>query len=136
MSNSENIFIIGVGSNVVDREAFVEAAIEALMSKFIHVSASEVYESDEFGNPDGAAKYCNAVVAGRTELSCEELEKWLKNYEKEQGRTEITDIEHKIFIDLDLVVWNSRILRPTDFERAYFNIGYRYLLAGGALENY
>lgn len=134
--NSTGSFIIGIGSNVVDRETFVTAAIEAIMSKFAGVSASEVYESDEYGKPDSGIKYCNAVVSGNSYISREELEAWLKEYEKEQGRTEISDVEHKIYIDLDLVVWNNKILRPTDFERPYFNVGYRYLLANGALENY
>jgi hypothetical protein len=41
----------------------------------------------------------------------------------------------QVSIDLDLVIFDSRILRPKDFERHYFNIGYRELLANGSFQD-
>jgi 7,8-dihydro-6-hydroxymethylpterin-pyrophosphokinase len=60
--------------------------------------------------------------------------KFLKDWEAECGRTQVDTLEGIIPIDLDLVIWDEHIKRPKDFERHYFNLGYRELLAKGAYE--
>ena len=50
------------------------------------------------------------------------------------GRTQVDTLEGIIPIDLDLVIWNQHIKRPKDFERHYFNQGYRELLSKGSYE--
>ena len=60
--------------------------------------------------------------------------KMLKKWEADHGRTMEDTLSGVIKIDLDLVIWNEHILRPKDFERHYFNRGYRELLAKGAFE--
>lgn len=62
------------------------------------------------------------------------LVKFLKDWESLQGRTRVSSEEGVVPIDLDLVIFDSRILRPKDFERHYFNKGYRELLANGAFQ--
>ena len=129
-------FIIGLGSNVEERSSIIASTIEKLMSTFTKVSVSPVYETPAFGKEsDESLRYCNAVATGGTDMGRDEFIKWLKEYELEAGRNRIDDIAGKIALDLDLVVWDHKIVRQTDFERPYFNIGYRYLLANGALED-
>lgn len=124
--------VIGIGSNTSDRQFQIEKAIEALLTKFEQGQVSDVYESEAVNGKD--APYLNAVFAGITTLDMDATIKWLKETERNAGRTEIDSIEGKISLDLDLVIWDRRIIRPKDFDRHYFNIGYRQLLATGAFQ--
>lgn len=124
--------IIGIGSNVTDREFKVTKAIETLCGVFKKAAVSSVYESAPFsgtGDP-----YMNAVFAGVTNMSMADVTDLLKQTEVEAGRDAISRIEGRVELDLDLVVWDGRIVRPKDFARPYFNVGYRELLAEGAFQ--
>ncbi len=94
---------------------------------------SSVYESDAINGKD--APYLNAVIHGLSPVNSTALVKFLKEWEIEEGRQQ-DDVAHgQVSIDLDLVIFDSRILRPKDFERHYFNIGYRELLANGSFQD-
>ena len=101
---------IGLGSNAPDREAQINRAIDFLRGYLSKCSVSSIYESAAINGTDSS--YLNAVVHGRSS--------------KEKG---------VVPIDLDLVIYDMRILRPKDFERHYFNIGYRELLANGSFQD-
>lgn len=129
---NETPVVIGVGSNTEDRSYLMEQAILKLCELLTHASVSAVYQSPAV-NGDGTT-YDNAVVAGNSALTREELEAKLKEMEEEAGRDNIARLEHRVPLDLDLVIWNRQIVRPKDFEQHYFNIGYRELLANGAFQ--
>lgn len=124
--------VVGIGSNTTDREFRVQQAIEALCGNFTDAHVSDVYESPAFNGKDDP--YMNAVFAGMTTLDMDSVIAWLKELEKNAGRTEISSIEGHVKLDLDLVLWDRRIIRPADFDRPYFNVGYRQLLASGAFQ--
>lgn len=124
---------IGVGSNTADREERVNRAIEHVTHLLSKSSVSSVYESDAINGKD--APYLNAVIHGLSPVNSTALVKFLKEWEIEEGRQQ-DDVAHgQVSIDLDLVIFDSRILRPKDFERHYFNIGYRELLANGSFQD-
>lgn len=124
--------VIGIASNTEDRSYQMEKATEALCRLFQQVNVSSVYETEAV-NGDGT-KYCNAVMSGLTRMGEEDTVAKLKELEKEAGRTQTGAFEGKVPLDLDLVIWNGRIIRERDFEQRYFNIGYRELLASGAFQ--
>lgn len=124
---------IGLGSNTPDREYQIEQATEFILGILQNCSCSAVYESSPYNGKD--APYLNAVIHGLSPLAQDELVKKLKEWESNHGRTQMKTFEGIIPIDLDLVIWDSRILRPQDFERHYFNVGYRQLLAQGAFQD-
>ncbi len=124
--------VIGIGSNTTDRQFRVEKALEALCGKFTKASMSDIYESPAFNGKDDP--YVNAVFSGFTNMSIDDVKAWLKETEKEAGRDQIETFEGHVVLDLDLVIWDRRIIRPTDFDRPYFNVGYRQLLAAGAFQ--
>ncbi|MDE6175427.1 MAG: 2-amino-4-hydroxy-6-hydroxymethyldihydropteridine diphosphokinase [Duncaniella sp.] len=132
MIENMNCCTIGLGSNTSDRQYQIEKAIENLLGHLEKASASSVYESEAFNGKD--EPYLNAVVHGYTALDRETFVKELKEWEAQNGRTIEDTLKGLIKIDLDLVIWNEHILRPKDFERHYFNRGYRELLANGAYE--
>lgn len=123
---------IGLGSNTPDREYQITRAIEHLCGYLQKCSVSSVYETEAINGKD--ASYMNAVVHGYSQHYYDTTVKFLKDWEAECGRTQVATVEGIIPIDLDLVIWDEHIKRPKDFERHYFNRGYRELLAKGAYE--
>ncbi|MDE6378300.1 MAG: 2-amino-4-hydroxy-6-hydroxymethyldihydropteridine diphosphokinase [Duncaniella sp.] len=126
---------IGLGSNSSDREAQIKNAISHIQELLTDSKVSQIYETEAINGVD--APYMNAVIHGNSPLGVNELTAFLKNWEKAQGRTYNSDenARHEVVIDLDLVIFDSRILRQKDFERHYFNRGYSELLAEGAFQN-
>lgn len=121
---------ISLGSNTDDREYQIDQAINGLGAYLSRCSVSEIYETEALNGKD--SPYLNAVIHGFTSHSTEEVNAYLKQWEADHGRTLEEKAEGKVRIDLDLVIWDCRILRPDDFGRHYFNRGYRELLANGA----
>lgn len=73
-----------------------------------------------------ASVYYNAVACCQVDgdCSCDVLQDHLKHYEISAGRVRGAK---NVLIDLDLVVFDGKIVRPVDFSRNYFSIGYREL---------
>lgn len=124
---------VSLGSNTADRESQIAHATEFVLGILQDCTVSSVYVTEACNGKD--QPYLNAVIHGRCPVSEENLLKQFKEYENENGRTEEKTLEGEIPIDLDLVLWDSRILRSKDFERHYFNVGYRELLAEGAFQD-
>lgn len=123
-------FVIGLASNTDDAEFQMEQAVQTLQTIFKKSSVSNFYQSASISG-DGST-YTNAVMAGLTEMSHNELSDKLKSLELRHGRDEQARRDKKVPLDLDLVIWDGRIERQNDFEQPYFNRGYRELLADGA----
>ena len=62
--------LLGLGSNLGDRQAYLREAVESLTGV---VAVSSVYETDPVGGPGGQGAYLNLVVELDTELSAREL---------------------------------------------------------------
>ena len=125
-------FVIGLASNTDDAEFQMEQAVQTLQTIFRKSSVSNFYQSASISG-DGST-YTNAVMAGLTEMSHNELSEKLKKRELKHGRDEQARREKRVTLDLDLVIWDGRIERQNDFEQPYFNRGYRELLADGAFQ--
>lgn len=125
-------FVIGLASNTDDAEFQMEHAVQTLQTIFRKSSVSNFYQSASISG-DGST-YTNAVMAGLTEMSHNELSEKLKKLELKHGRDEQARREKRVTLDLDLVIWDGRIERQNDFEQPYFNRGYRELLADGAFQ--
>lgn len=125
-------FVIGLASNTDDAEFQMEQAVQTLQTIFRKSSVSNFYQSASISG-DGST-YTNAVMAGLTEMSHNELSEKLKKLELKHGRDEQARREKRVALDLDLVIWDGRIERQNDFEQPYFNRGYRELLADGAFQ--
>lgn len=123
-----NRVVISLGSNVEDRMARVAAAMTWIQSILRSTDCSGIYETDDF-HPTGR-KYCNAVMAGDTALSQGEIDAAAGLYELNAGRDESARRRGDVPIDIDLVIWNSTVLRPRDMEREYFLRGFRELGPG------
>lgn len=120
-----NSVVISIGSNCKDREQAVRKSIDFLSGKLQSPRESACYSTPASNGKD--ADYLNAVLVGDTDDSREKFEALLKLYEAANGRTKLSKQEGIIPIDLDLVVWNGEVVRPADFNKDYFQIGWKQL---------
>ncbi|MDE6644286.1 MAG: 2-amino-4-hydroxy-6-hydroxymethyldihydropteridine diphosphokinase [Muribaculaceae bacterium] len=117
--------VIGIGSNVEPRDKRVKDAISFLEIKFSDTKVSTAYNTEPEGN--ALYQYTNAVLQGFTDLSEAEVSTMLKEYELSNGRTPELKARDIVPIDLDLTVYDGKILRPNDFKSKYFTIGYNQI---------
>ncbi|HEX4363270.1 MAG TPA: 2-amino-4-hydroxy-6-hydroxymethyldihydropteridine diphosphokinase [Solirubrobacteraceae bacterium] len=79
---------LGLGSNVGDRRAHLQAAVDALPAHGVHVLASSsTYDTDPVGEILDQPDFLNACLRVRTELVPEALLDACKAVERELGRT-------------------------------------------------
>jgi 2-amino-4-hydroxy-6-hydroxymethyldihydropteridine diphosphokinase len=101
---------VGLGSNLQDPPARIEAAFEALSSlpKSLLISRSPRYSSRPMGSieqPD----FCNAVAALLTQLDAHAFFEQLRLLESRLGRTPPRERWGPRVIDLDLLVFGSQL---------------------------
>ena len=78
---------LGLGSNVGDRRAHLQAAVEDLWAHAVEVLASSsVYDTEPVGEAPDQPEFLNACLRVRTELEPEALLDACKAVERELGR--------------------------------------------------
>ena len=118
--------VLSIGSNCGDRRQAVASAIEWLSGQLTGFLASDIYETPPVGHQ--GSDYMNDVVAGEIDIPVAALERNCKRYEVECGRDLVARLRGMVPIDLDIVLSGNNILRPEDFKREFFQIGYRSIL--------
>ena len=124
--------VLSIGSNCGPRHDAVEEAMAWLSGLLDRFMASDIYETDAIGHE--GPKYMNAVASGVSSMTLEELEACCKRYEREFGRDDLSRIEKRVPIDIDIVVADGRVLRPRDFNCEFFRRGYMELVTPQYLE--
>lgn len=104
----------------------MDSTVRWLQSCFDNVTVSEIYEMDAINGVD--APYLNAVAVASTDMSPDAVIATLKQWELNCGRTPSSKSSGIIPMDLDLITWNGTILRPKEFNRAYFSRGYNQIM--------
>ena len=101
----ERVAYLGLGSNVGDRRARLEAAVGALGRRGLRVlAASSVYETDPVGEILDQPSFLNACLRAQTELEPEAVLDLCKDVERELGR-EVGGARHAPrSIDIDLLL--------------------------------
>jgi 2-amino-4-hydroxy-6-hydroxymethyldihydropteridine diphosphokinase len=96
---------VALGSNLGDRTAHLEGAVEALRQTagVALTRRSSVYETAPVGGPAGQGAYLNAVAELRTEHSPEELLQLLLDIEQAHGRQRL-EKDGPRTLDLDLLL--------------------------------
>jgi len=112
------MILIGLGSNLGDREANLAAARGALIAYDVNeIAASEIHETPAL-MPEGAPEewnipYLNQVIAVETHLSPQELLICLKNIEAELGRKPSARWAPRE-IDLDILTYHDELIVTDD----------------------
>lgn len=99
---------LGVGSNLGDRLANIEAAYQRLVEQRIRICAcSAIRETEPAGGP-AQGKYLNAVIGVETDLEPLALLEVLKNIERDLGRVK-TVKDGPRPIDLDILLYDQLV---------------------------
>lgn len=114
--------VLSFGSNMPDGRSRVEHALRHVSGFVGGMRASEIYSTPSVSG-DGSI-YLNAVAAGYIDFGSGRLTNILKEYELECGRDTASRMRGEVPIDIDVVMFDGKILRPKDASREYFKIGY------------
>jgi 2-amino-4-hydroxy-6-hydroxymethyldihydropteridine diphosphokinase len=100
---------IALGSNLGDRRAHLEWALERLRTVMPDLCASTFHDTDPVGVPDAQPAYLNAVAVGHTALEPGALLDLLLALERERGR-ERRSYRAARTLDLDLILYADRVI--------------------------
>jgi len=97
---------IGLGSNMGERFQNLKKALDHITEEFLEDAAmSSIYESKPWGDPD-QGDFLNAVMVGSSEWKPPAIVNFLKNVEREMGRTATRKFGPRL-IDLDLLIYGE-----------------------------
>jgi 2-amino-4-hydroxy-6-hydroxymethyldihydropteridine diphosphokinase len=107
---------VGLGANLGDRERTLHAAVEALgrIDAVAVQRVSSLYESAPVGPPQ--PRFLNAVVELECGLPPKRLLGILKQIERDLGRNEGGQKWGPRAIDLDILVWEDRVVADPNLQ--------------------
>ena len=115
-----------MGSNIAP-EQNVEQALVFLRKQFEVLAVSALERTAPIGIKE-QADFLNGAVLLRTDMNLSELEPWLKQLEDVMGRDRTVARFGPRVIDLDVVVWNGRVVDPDFFKRDFLQRAVAQLL--------
>ena len=113
--------VIGLGSNI-DPEANLEQAVQELKSRFKVSKRSQWTRTKPIGIQDQPDFY-NGALLMETELEQQSLKKELKRIEDLLGRDRSLPKYGPRTIDLDILIWNKKVIDEDYYERAFLRKG-------------
>lgn len=116
-TKKQNDVIIGLGSNI-EPEYHIRKAIDLIGKNFSILSRSTIMETEPIGYKN-QPNFLNGVVMIQTEMRYQELHRWLVNLENKLKRVRTSNKYGPRTIDLDILVWNKRILDPNIYKRPF-----------------
>lgn len=112
-----NIAVIGIGSNINAIEN-IPGMLEILSNKVEILKISQMIQTKPIGI-ENQPEYTNGAVKIATPLEKEDLIILLKSIEDQLGRDLTAPRYSPRTMDLDLVVWNGRIVDKDYFTRDF-----------------
>jgi 2-amino-4-hydroxy-6-hydroxymethyldihydropteridine diphosphokinase len=129
---------LGLGSNVGDRRANLQAAVDGLVERGVRVLASSsVYETEPVGEVPHQREFFNAVIRVDTELEPEALLAACKDVERALGR--VIEGEGYVHhgprpIDVDLLLLGDRTHRSERLSLPHREVTSRRFVLAPLLE--
>ena len=118
--------VIGLGSNI-NPETHIEEAVKELKSRFRVSRQSSWIRTKPLGikeQPD----FLNGVLLMETVLEQKDLKQELQKIENRMGRDRSLPKNGPRVIDLDIVVWNKKIVDEDFYERDFLRRGIAEIL--------
>jgi 2-amino-4-hydroxy-6-hydroxymethyldihydropteridine diphosphokinase len=109
---SDALVYLALGSNLGDRQANLAAAVERLRPQVTVEQISSLYETEPAYVLD-QPRYLNAALRGRTALAPLALLSFLKQIERELGRTAGSRFGPRI-VDLDILLYDNFVIDADD----------------------
>ena len=118
--NNNHACIVCLGSNV-DGEIHLQKAYKALERLFFGVKMGKILRTKAVGDIP-QPNYLNQAARFTTNLTSEEVETLLKGIEKENGRKSGDKLKGLVSLDIDLLQYDDKILRPDDLLKDYVQL--------------
>lgn len=112
-----NDCIIGIGSNI-EADYYIAEMLKLLGDYVQIVQVSKMVQTKPIGILD-QPDYTNGAVRILTEMDKEELSVFLKQLEDKMGRDRSEQKSGPRNIDLDILIWNNKIVDPDYFTREF-----------------
>lgn len=112
-----NKVLLSIGTNE-DREANLALCHKYLDSLFKDI----VYSKTSITVPYGHSyknDFLNQLAVTYTDRDKEDVYLLLKSLEKEMGRNDTDKEKGIVKIDVDIVIWNEEVVKPSDISRSY-----------------
>lgn len=107
--------IVSIGSNMGDRQKYIDAALEAIEARAGHIlSVSDVIETKAWGYTE-QADFLNLAVEVETDLSPRELLHALNGIEADLDRVRVIHWGPRT-IDLDIIFYDDEIVDEEDLH--------------------
>jgi 2-amino-4-hydroxy-6-hydroxymethyldihydropteridine diphosphokinase len=106
---------VSLGSNLGDRRAHLEYAIDALSLDLSDIRVSSIIETEPLGVGFEHGRYLNAVVVGRTRVPPHDLLERLLEIEEERGRMRPYPMAPRT-LDVDLILYGEQIIDEPDLR--------------------
>lgn len=117
---------LSIGSNHSGAYIFLSKAADMLQANLSGWEMCEPYHTRAINGKE--PDYLNAVACGYWTGDSVSLNLLCKEIENALGRTHSSNSDlHIVEIDIDLVCFDEEILRPADFAREYFSLGFNHL---------
>lgn len=100
---------IALGSNLGDRRAHLQYAIDALQLDLADLHLSRLFETEPVGVGEEHRAFLNAALVGVTRLSARDLLDRLLEIEEERGRSRPYPTAPRT-LDLDLILYGDAII--------------------------
>ena len=121
-----NNTVLCIGSNTPNRGDIINTVISRIGRVMQNLRQSTVYECESHSGI--GSSYFNTVVKCDTQLSYEQIYAFTKAMELEMGRTPQSKETGVMPHDIDIVLWNNKVMHPHDFELYHFIHGYEQIL--------
>ena len=113
----KNEAVIGLGSNI-DPKSQLERAVNEIDKFFVVLKRSRWVQTQPIGIPH-QPKFLNGALLLHTELEQQALKEALRSIENHLGRDRSRPRFGPRVIDLDIVVWNGKIVDDDYHERDF-----------------
>tara|TARA_B100000579_G_scaffold370179_1_gene332070 strand:+ start:486 stop:881 length:396 start_codon:yes stop_codon:yes gene_type:complete len=121
-----NEVVIALGSNI-DPEENLKLAVVELKSKFKVLKQSQWIRTKPIGIQD-QPDFFNGALLLETKMSLESLKKELKSVEDLMGRDRSLPKFGPRVIDLDILIWNGKVIDDDYYERNFLRKGVEEIL--------
>ena len=101
---------LAIGSNIGDREYYLDSAIACLQSKVNIDKVSSWFENSAMGGPAGQGDFLNGAILGSTELPSDKLLDFIKEIEVELGRDLNAERWSARVIDIDIIFYGDAVV--------------------------
>ena len=119
---------LSLGSNVANGDEKIRMAAVRLSESFRDFQLSSVYRTANIKNADEF--YFNAVALFHTNCDLGSLNRDMKELESALGRIRDEKGRGEVTMDIDVVIYDGKIIREKDFRQDYFQIGYKEIARG------